>query len=379
MIRLMRCPRAETVYNVSKRHITVFRAAQMKGFDEREGEGEEEFIDLDLEKTLTWTGNAVIIQAGGEFRLPLMVPHPSVLMIQFEVEDGYDIEFSLLFKDDEENDYQKVRRATPLSYVGLVEPNRVSDREGQLDIDTTGICELLWSNSHAWMSSKVSKQQGPSLLSCRAASCHPDPLRSRPCILRICYPLAPKLDMQKKRWIDAIISASQDYRVVSAAEASEQVDNSIRTLVERTATLKEDLNAQKLKETEAQQIHERYSGHVKRLEEEVAAAKRHVEQAAADLSAKQRETAQTQRSLAALEQMSTLDKRITDDITELLEPWIVRFTHSDLTWSAVREQKVDEPLNLIYDAWTGTLFTDEDEKSPATSLDRAEFIHFLQV
>lgn len=35
--------------------------------------------------------------------------------------------------------------------------------------------------------------------------------------------LAPKLDMQKKRWIDAIISASQDYRVVSAAEASEQV------------------------------------------------------------------------------------------------------------------------------------------------------------
>lgn len=43
------------------------------------------------------------------------------------------------------------------------------------------------------------------------------------------------------------------------------------------------------------------------------------------------------------------------------------------------EQKVDEPLNLIYDAWTGTLFTDEDEKSPATSLDRAEFIHFLQV
>lgn len=47
------------------------------------------------------------------------------------------------------------------------------------------------------------------------------------------------------------------------------MDNSIRTLVERTATLKEDLNAQKLKETEAQQIHERYSGHVKRLEEEV--------------------------------------------------------------------------------------------------------------
>ena len=74
-----------------------------------EGEGEEDYIDLDLEKTLTWTGNAVIVQAGGEFRLPLIVPHPSVLAIQFEVDGGYDIEFSLLFKDDHENDYQVVR------------------------------------------------------------------------------------------------------------------------------------------------------------------------------------------------------------------------------------------------------------------------------
>jgi hypothetical protein len=48
---------------------------------EEEGE-EEEFVELDLEKTLTWTGNAVSIQAGGEFRLPLIVPHPSVLAIQ---------------------------------------------------------------------------------------------------------------------------------------------------------------------------------------------------------------------------------------------------------------------------------------------------------
>ena len=33
-------------------------------------EDDEEFVELDLEKTLTWTGNAVSIQAGGEFRLP---------------------------------------------------------------------------------------------------------------------------------------------------------------------------------------------------------------------------------------------------------------------------------------------------------------------
>ena len=53
---------------------------------ELEGEEEAEFVELDLEKTLTWTGNAVTIQAGGEFRLPLIVPHPSVLAIQFEID-----------------------------------------------------------------------------------------------------------------------------------------------------------------------------------------------------------------------------------------------------------------------------------------------------
>ena len=156
-----------------------------------DGEGEEDYIDLDLEKTLTWTGNAVIVQAGGEFRLPLIVTHPSVLAIQFEVDGGYDIEFSLLFKDDHENDYQVVRRvgrkwrprlscggrASPGAWrtrptadcavhslrSQLVQPVRVSDREGQLDIDTTGVCELLWSNAHAWVSSKVRPWPSPSL------------------------------------------------------------------------------------------------------------------------------------------------------------------------------------------------------------------------
>ena len=72
-------------------------------------EDDEEFVELDLEKTLTWTGNAVSIQAGGEFRLPLIVPHPSVLAIQFEVEGGYDIEFSLTFQDDHEDGSSTVR------------------------------------------------------------------------------------------------------------------------------------------------------------------------------------------------------------------------------------------------------------------------------
>jgi hypothetical protein len=80
------------------------------GVHEYEGEGEEEdYVELDLEKTLTWTGNAVSIQAGGEFRLPLIVPHPSVLAIQFEVEGGNDIEFSLIFQDDQEEGSSVVR------------------------------------------------------------------------------------------------------------------------------------------------------------------------------------------------------------------------------------------------------------------------------
>lgn len=87
-----------------------------EAYETHEGEGEEEeFVELDLEKTLTWTGNAVSIQAGGEFRLPLIVPHPSVLAIQFEVEGGYDIEFSLTFQDDHEDGSSQVRSAARAS------------------------------------------------------------------------------------------------------------------------------------------------------------------------------------------------------------------------------------------------------------------------
>ena len=67
-------------------------------------EGADEYVELDLDKTLTWTGNAVIVQRGSVFRLPLLVPYPSVLAIQFEVEGGYDIEFSLTFKEDNEDE-----------------------------------------------------------------------------------------------------------------------------------------------------------------------------------------------------------------------------------------------------------------------------------
>ena len=73
-----------------------------------------------------------------------------------------------------------------------MEPVRVADREGQLDIDTTGVCELLWSNHHAWMSSKVLSYQ---------------------------LQLAPKVNTQMRKFRAAVISAADDYRVLAAADA----------------------------------------------------------------------------------------------------------------------------------------------------------------
>lgn len=150
-----------------------------------QGDAAEEFVELDLEKTLTWMGNAVIVQRGTVFRMPLLVPCPSVLAIQFEVEGGYDIEFSLTFKDDNE-DAPSV----------LVEPVRVSDREGQLDIDTTGVCEIIWSNEHSWISSKTLSYQ---------------------------LQLAPKLDVRWRKRQAAALSAATDFRMLAAVEMAEKV------------------------------------------------------------------------------------------------------------------------------------------------------------
>ena len=38
-----------------------------------------------MSKALTWSSNAVVVQAGDTFRIPLLVVNPSVLAIQFEV------------------------------------------------------------------------------------------------------------------------------------------------------------------------------------------------------------------------------------------------------------------------------------------------------
>ena len=77
-----------------------------------------------------------------------------------------------------------------------MEPVRVADREGQLDIDTTGVCEILWSNQHAWMTSKVLSYQ---------------------------MQLAPKVNTQMRKFRRSVISAADDYRVLAAAEAADEV------------------------------------------------------------------------------------------------------------------------------------------------------------
>ena len=94
----------------------------------------------------------------------------------------------------------------------------MADREGQLDIDTTGVCELLWSNSHAWMSSKILSYQ---------------------------LQLAPKINTQMRKFRAAVISAADDYRVLAAAEAADEVDRNMRTLKERTVRLQEEVSSSK--------------------------------------------------------------------------------------------------------------------------------------
>lgn len=294
--------------------------------EEAEGEGEEDYVELDLEKTLTWTGNAVSIQAGGEFRLPLFVPHPSILAIQFEVEGGLDIEFSLTFKDDNEE-----------SSNVLVEPVRVSDREGQLDIDTTGICEIVWSNVHAWMASKVLSYQ---------------------------MQLAPKVNTQMRKFRAAVISAADDYRVLAAAEAADEVDRNMRTLKQRTSDLQTELSGSQEKEAAAAARHERYLGHVKKLEEEVAAAKKHAEQSASDLAATKDAAVQMHKRLAAMQSLRSLDESLDDEVMETLSV-------------------VDESLDLLFEAYAGAMYPPDEQDGDESGgmsvrIDRAELIHLLQ-
>jgi len=90
------------------------------------------------------SSSGMTIKAGGSFELPIKVDCPSVLRIRFEVEDGYDVDFSLKFLEN----------ADKAEVQTLVEPARSTAREGQLDIHTTGTCFVIWDNAFSWINSK---------------------------------------------------------------------------------------------------------------------------------------------------------------------------------------------------------------------------------
>ena len=302
--------------------------------DEYGEEGAEEYVELDLERTLTWTSNAVTVQAGGEFRMPLLVPHPSVLAIQFEVENGQDIEFSLLFKDDKDADKKDGGGEASL----LVEPVRVSDREGQLDIDTTGQCEIVWSNAHAWMTTKTVSYQ---------------------------LQLAPKVDMVKKKWRVAVVTAAGDFKMLAAAQSADRVEQLMRDVGKRKKELAGVVKGTPEKTAHARLKHEKYLGHVRRLEEEAAAARAHADAAAAELSAIHKEAANAERTLNQLASLASIDDGLTEGMRSLIA-------------------RCEDPLMLIYDAYAGCMYDppdddDDDDGHPSDQLlDRAELLHFLQ-
>jgi len=141
----------------------------------------------------------------------------------------------------------------------------------------------------------------------------------------------------------------------------------MRTLKQRTAQLQTEVSSSKEKAAAAAARHERYLGHVKRLEEEVVAAKAHADQAASELAATHRESSQAERRLVAMQSIRTLDDGIDTPQLAMLHA-------------------ADEALDLLFEAYAGAMYpqeepaADEDEggESSELKIDRAELIHLLQ-
>lgn len=128
------------------------------------------------------------------------------------------------------------------------------------------------------------------------------------------------------------------------------------------------VGASKEKSSAAAARHERYLSHVKRLEEEVVAAKAHAEQAAAELAATHREAAQLERRLVAMQNIRTLDEGVDASLLATL-------------------RAADEALDLLFEAYAGAMYPQEDAEaendeeggeSSELKIDRAEMIHLLQ-
>jgi hypothetical protein len=92
--------------------------------------------------------SGMTIKAGGAFELPIQVDRPSVLRIRFEVDEGYDVDFSLKFVEDSPNStLQTVRGAARrVSLAGLADEAHACQRPMGQGSDSTrgkrahGVC-----------------------------------------------------------------------------------------------------------------------------------------------------------------------------------------------------------------------------------------------
>ena len=115
--------------------------------------------------------------------------------------------------------------------------------------------------------------------------------------------------------------------------------------------------------------HERYLSHVKRLEEEVNAAKAHAAQAESELALAHKDATAIERRLVAMQGLRTMDDAIDAAMLATL-----RFA--------------DEPLELLFEAYAGCMYPQdppqpgeeegEDGAGADLTIDRAELIHLLQ-
>lgn len=177
--------------------------------------------------------------------------------------------------------------------------------------------------------------------------------------------LAPKLDVRWRKRQLAALTAATDFRMLAAVEMAEKVEEDLRSLKTRTADLQQSASGAKERTASAHAKHERYLSHVRRLEEEVAAAKQHADAAAQELKAAHAAEAAAHRSLVALQRVRQIDDGLTPVLSQTLE-------------------HCDEQLAALYGAYAGSLYAPEEgeeaaaEESGGVLLDRAEFLHFLQ-
>ncbi len=174
----------------------------------------------------------------------------------------------------------------------------------------------------------------------------------------------------------------------------------MKSIKSRTAQLQRKSEDAKAKAEQAQMRYERYVGHVRRLEEEVVAAKGHVEAARKDLEEHQQEALHAEDTLDLLEELRHIDDGLNAEVSaprsigETVTPGghCTRQPRAHVASQVIALlRRMAEPLEMIFEAYAGSLYADEDDEDEdggadgaagardrPKRLDRAELIHFLQ-